>query len=101
MSVNSLSDAFTISCSLNAIDPEYLRIMRQLRAYGIEPTGDKSVDKAKLQKIEAAKDSQTSQFTNTKNNNKNAENSSNTVLTDNGQGTDQLAMLNKLKLGLL
>ncbi|PWL80725.1 hypothetical protein DBY21_00855 [Candidatus Gastranaerophilales bacterium] len=101
MSVNSLTMASAISSSANTIDSEYLRIMRQLRAYGIEPTGDKSVDKAKLQKIEAAKDSQTSQFANTKNNNKNAENSSNIAITDNGQGTDQLAMLNKLKLGLL
>ena len=85
-----MSSAF--SGCVNTVDSEYQRIIRQLRAYGIEPTGDKSVDKAKLQKIEAV---------NTKNNDKKAETSQNTALTDNGQGTDQLAMLNKLKLGLL
>lgn len=101
MSINSLTMSSAFSGCVNTVDSEYQRIMRQLRAYGIEPTGDKSVDNAKLQKIEAVKDSQTSQFANTKNNDKNAETSQNTALTDNGQGTNQLAMLNKLKLGLL
>lgn len=70
MSINSLTMSSAFSGCVNTVDSEYQRIIRQLRAYGIEPTGDKSVDKAKLQKIEAVKDSQTSQFANTKNNDK-------------------------------
>ena len=101
MSINSLSMSAAISCSSNTIDSDYQRIMRELRAYGIEPTGDKSVDKAKLQKIEAAKDSQNPQFANTKNNEQKTENFNNIQITDKGRGVDQLAMLNRLKLGLL
>lgn len=38
-----------------AFDSEYQRIIRELRALGLEPTGNKTVDKAKL---EAAKEQQ-------------------------------------------
>lgn len=48
MNVNSVCGAMYAG----AIDTEYQRIIRELRAFGIEPSGDKSVDKAKL---EAAK----------------------------------------------
>lgn len=37
------------------IDPEHQRIMRELRAMGIEPTGDKTTDKNKLQEAKTAK----------------------------------------------
>lgn len=100
MSINAISMSFG-SCSGTSVDSEYQKIMRALRAYGIEPTGDKSVDKAKLQKIEAAKDSQNTQLSNQQNKDNATETSAQTQITDQGQGTDQLAMLNKLKLGLL
>lgn len=48
MNVNSVCGAMYAG----VIDPEYQRIVRELRAFGIEPSGDKSIDKAKL---EAAK----------------------------------------------
>ena len=34
-------------------DPEYLRIIQELRKLGIAPSGNKSVDKAKLEKAKA------------------------------------------------
>ena len=51
MSVNSISSSFAFSSAGMTIDAEYQRIIRALQAYGIAPTGDKSADKAKLQKI--------------------------------------------------
>lgn len=45
------------------IDPEHQRIMRELRALGIEPTGDKSADKAKLEEAKAAKKAAQTQST--------------------------------------
>lgn len=36
-----------------ALDSDYQRIIRELRALGIEPTGNKSVDKAKLEAAKA------------------------------------------------
>ena len=33
----------------NRIDPEYTRILMELSKLGIKPTGDKNVDKAKLE----------------------------------------------------
>ncbi len=43
------------------IDPEHQRIMRELRAMGIEPTGEKSVDKAKLEQAKEEKKANQSQ----------------------------------------
>lgn len=99
MSINALSTS--LSCGMY-MDPEYQRIIRQLMAYGISPSGDKSADKIKLQRIEQSKESQNSQFSQSGSNKEksNTEISEN-QFKDNGQGTDQLAMLNKLKLGLL
>lgn len=51
MNINALGQVATTV----ALDSEYQRILRELRALGIEPTGDKAVDKAKLQ---AAKEQQ-------------------------------------------
>lgn len=64
MSVNSISSSFAFSSAGMTIDAEYQRIIRALQAYGIAPTGDKSADKAKLQKIEAAKENKDAQFAN-------------------------------------
>jgi len=47
--------ALSAAASCYNIDPEHQRIMRELRAMGIEPTGDKAVDKAKLQEAKDAK----------------------------------------------
>ena len=42
-------------------DPEHQRIMRELRALGLEPTGDKTADKAKLEAAKAAMKSENNQ----------------------------------------
>lgn len=101
MSVNSISMASSM-LSCNMIDSEHQRIMRQLRAYGVEPTGDKSVDKAKLQKVEESKQNQNAQLSNNKSNKEMSENKvSENQAESKSEGADQIAMLNKLKLGLL
>lgn len=101
MSINAISMSSAMSSCGMTIDAEHQRIMSALRAYGIEPTGEKSVDKAKLQKVEAAKSNQNAQFSNSKDNAQKAESTDNNTIVDKGEGTDQMAMLNKLKLGLL
>lgn len=101
MSINAISMSSAMSSCQMTIDAEHQKIMRALRAYGIEPTGEKSVDKAKLQKIEAAKSNQNAQFSNPKDNAQKAESTDTNIIIDKGEGTDQMAMLNKLKLGLL
>lgn len=53
MSMNVSSLSGIMYCV--ATDAEYQRIIRELRALGLEPTGDKAADKAKL---EAAKSAQ-------------------------------------------
>ncbi len=47
-----------LSC---VIDPEYQRIIRELRALGIEPSGDKASDKAKLERVQSSKDASAAQ----------------------------------------
>ena len=47
-----------LSC---VIDPEYQRIIRELRALGIEPSGDKATDKAKLERVQSSKDASAAQ----------------------------------------
>ncbi len=102
MSVNSISSSFAFSSAGMTIDAEYQRIIRALQAYGIAPTGDKSADKAKLQKIEAAKKNKDAQFANSYKSGENPQKTETiSAFTDTGSGTDQMAMLNKLKLGLL
>lgn len=101
MSINAISMSSAISSCGMVIDAEHQRIMRALRAYGVEPTGEKFVDKAKLQKIEAAKSNQNAQFSNSKDSAQKAESTDNNTVVDKGEGTDQMAILNKLKLGLL
>jgi len=46
-----------------AIDSEYQRIIRELRALGIEPTGNKSTDKAKLEEATSSQKAQQTQQT--------------------------------------
>lgn len=53
MSLNIAS--INAMCAQAYIDPEHQRIMRELRAMGIEPTGDKSTDKAKLEEAKQTK----------------------------------------------
>lgn len=53
MSMNIAS--VSAMCAQSYIDPEHQRIMRELRALGIEPTGDKNTDKAKLEKAKSEK----------------------------------------------
>lgn len=49
----SFTSCFSLACA--GPDYEQLQIERRLRAYGIEPTGNKFADKAKLHEIELQK----------------------------------------------
>ena len=51
MNINGVSANIAACC----MDSEYARIIRELRAYGIEPSGNKSTDKMKLEQIKQAK----------------------------------------------
>lgn len=51
MDINGLS----VYIATGYIDSEYARIIRELRAYGIEPSGNKSTDKMKLEQVKQAK----------------------------------------------
>ncbi|MBR1461366.1 hypothetical protein IJ596_07040 [bacterium] len=51
MSVNNVSMA-DLMCLCSAVDYEGELIARRLRAYGVEPTGDKQANKNKLHEIE-------------------------------------------------
>ena len=93
------------------IDPEHQRIMRELRALGLEPTGDKSTDKAKLEqarnekKAEQAQAASQIQFVSGVEESSKAEAASSSdaakdtaIQAQNMTGAEQLAKLNKLKL---
>lgn len=84
------------------IDPEHQRIMRELRALGLEPTGDKSTDKAKLEQAQAASQIQ---FVSGVEESSKAEAASSSdaakdtaIQAQNMTGAEQLAKLNKFKL---
>lgn len=95
-----------------AMDSEYQRIIRELRALGIEPTGNKTTDKAKLEAAKAASRAQNNgtvimqpAVTGTNETEKNgAESSADNIKNDtsiqaqNMTGAEQIAKLNKLKL---
>ena len=53
MSINQVSSVSMCFCS--ASDYEAIEIARRLKAYGIEPSGDKQADKTKLHEIELQK----------------------------------------------
>lgn len=107
MNINSMS---AIGSAV-AFDSEYHRIIRELRALGIEPSGDKTTDKAKLQ---AAKEQQRAQnngciiieaVTGVNETEKagaisSADNikNDNIVQTQNMQGAEQIAQLNKFRI---
>ncbi len=104
MSVNSIS---SLSASYNSIDSEYKRIIEELRAMGIEPTGNKSTDKMKLQQAKQAEktsDVQESQFVSeVKDTDKVQKESSqdeaqNATAAQNMTGATQISDYNKYKL---
>ena len=93
------------------IDSEYQRIIRELRALGIEPTGNKTTDKAKLEEAKAAKAKKTNQVDNIQfvnktedtekadeESSKDAAKDDKTVQAEQMTGATQLAQLNKYKL---
>ena len=56
MAVNKISVYTCSICSVGgSVDEEEKAIMRRLLQYGIKPTGQKSIDKAKLHEIELQK----------------------------------------------
>lgn len=59
MSMNVSSISSGLYCV--ATDSEYQRIIRELRALGIEPTGDKSTDKNKLEAAKSAQKAENNQ----------------------------------------
>ena len=107
MNVNALGQVAT----LVAMDSEYQRIIRELRALGLEPTGDKATDKARLEAAKAEKSSQKNceiqaQAVEHVNEPEKADAISNTDIVkeetvaaaQNMTGAEQLGQLNKLKL---
>lgn len=59
MSVNGIFSMYGLGVC--GIDSEHQRIMRELRALGIEPSGDKATDKAKLQRVQSSKNADSAQ----------------------------------------
>ena len=105
MSMNIASVMSGSMCLNGVIDAEHLRIMRELRAMGIEPTGDKSADKAKLE--EAKKVKSIEQANISKNKSGEEQNAQTSVAINENQqaetnaamtGATQLSELNKLFL---
>ena len=103
MSMNISSMSGMVSGCVGMIDYEHQRIIRALQAYGVEPTGDKSMDKAKLQRIQAAESSKDAKMSNdTKDESKSAKDIADGATTiQKNEGAEQLAMLNRMQLGLL
>ena len=113
MSFNDFSMSSAISVGGMVVDSEYQRIIQMLRAYGIEPTGNKIVDRGKLQAIlasQAAKHTEFQQVATTNDVQTKSENNPNDNLTNiqttahqhnPSAGAEQIAILNKFKLGLL
>lgn len=102
MSINAISASASYSCGMSSVNSDYQEIIRKLRAYGVTPSGDYYTDKAKLNKIEEAKDSKNAKFSNSDNKEKTqeVEKTNTPKVVDKGEGTDQLAILNRLQLGL-
>lgn len=108
MSLNIAS--VSAMCTQAYIDPEHQRIMRELRAMGIEPTGDKNTDKAKLEEAKQAKRSAQAQevekasFVSGVQETEKAgavsskDEAINTAAGQNMTGAQQVAMINKYKL---
>lgn len=100
MGLNAIS-AMSGSMSVNGgVDAEHLRIMRQLEALGITPTGNKSSDKMKLEQALKVKHSQEAGISQQKPNqqsqvaDKNVKEKS--EASENMTGASQIAELNKL-----
>ncbi len=107
MNINALGQV----AALVATDLEYQRIIRELRALGLEPTGDKSTDKSRLEAAKAQKSAQNDyeiQIQTVENVKKpdkagslsDADFAKNipTEAAQNMRGAEQLGQLNKLKL---
>ncbi len=107
MNINALGQV----AALVATDLEYQRIIRELRALGLEPTGDKSTDKSRLEAAKAQKSAQNDyeiQIQTVENVKKpdkagplsDTDFAKNTPIeaAQNMRGAEQLGQLNKLKL---
>lgn len=55
MSSLNIQSSYTFAFAAPMIDSEEKEIMKRLMAYGVMPTGNKSIDKAKLRQIEEKK----------------------------------------------
>lgn len=80
-------------------DPEYLRIIRELQRYGITPSGNKYVDKGKLERVkkEVAEFSVLKQEYNDKMPENDAEKK---ALEETRPGAINLAIINRVLLGI-
>ena len=103
MSVNAISASAFYCGGISGTDKEYQEIIRKLRAYGVAPSGDFYADKAKLNKIEETKENKNAKLDNSDAGKKTpqSENRPEPDVVDKGEGTDQIAMLNRMQLGLL
>lgn len=105
MSMNIASVMSGSMCINGGIDVEHLRIMRELRALGIEPTGDKFADKAKLEEAKKVKSVQQANISKNKSGEEqtsktssNNEQQSNQQVGNDMTGANQISELNKLFL---
>lgn len=103
MSVNAISASAFYCGGISGTDKEYQEIIRKLRAYGVAPSGDFYADKAKLNKIEETKENKNAKLDNSGAGKKEpqSETRPEQAVVDKGEGTEQLAMLNRMQLGLL
>ncbi len=55
MRIENIQSTYSFGFSAPCIDSEEKEIMKRLLAYGVQPTGNKTTDKAKLRQIEEQK----------------------------------------------
>ncbi len=55
MGIGLVQSTYTFAFSFSSIDSEEKEIIKRLMSYGIMPSGDKAIDKAKLRQIEEEK----------------------------------------------
>ena len=97
--VNAISAIGALNAYVRHIDPEYMRIIQEMLALGLTPTGDKEADRATLEaeKKRLAEKALKAREANIQNNSDNKEKSEMEIQK---AGAMNLAELNKILLGL-
>jgi hypothetical protein len=82
-------------------DPEYLKIIQELMKLGIAPSGNKSIDKAKLEKAQQKTESKFEIDKTQNNNQKDEQQTKKEQMEEQRVGATNLAEINKVLLGLI